>query len=258
MSISRRLTCLFAGGAAGVALTLTSSTSAAAAPPTTCAGGPVAPGTYRALNISGFCQVVGGNVSVSGNLTVASGGVLFAAFSGANLTVGGNLIAQPGGIVVLGCEPVAFPCFNGSGQTQDSVSGNLIGNGALMVLVHASSIGGNVVQSNGGGGVTCNNFPLGQNGPPAYSTYEDNVINGNISITGLRTCWAGIFRNQVGGNAIWSNNITADEDGNEIASNTIARNLNCVSNDPDVQFGDSGGTPNKVGGKATGQCTAVV
>jgi hypothetical protein len=257
MSIRRKLLCLVAGAATSVALVVTGAGPVAAASGATCSGGPVAAGTYSALTITGLCQVAAGDVSVTGNLTVASGGVLLAAFSGSNLTVGGNLIGQSGAIVVLGCEPEAFPCFNGAGKTQHSVGGNLIGNGVVMMLAHASSIGGNVIQS-GGPGVTCSIFPLGPDGPPAFSTYEDNVINGNATVTGLRTCWAGFFRNQVGGNVIWSNNVLADEDGNEIADNTIKGNLNCVANNPAVQFGDSAGTPNTVGGRTNGQCLAVV
>lgn len=257
MSIRRRLACLLSSGALAALFLVPGATSAAAAGNTTCVGGPVAAGAYSSLTVSGFCLVVAGDVSVTGNLTVTSVGVLFAAFNGSNLSVGGNLIAQPGAIAVLGCEPQAFPCFNGPGQTSDSVGGNLIGDGALMVLVHASSIGGNVVQT-GGGGVTCGIFPFGPNGPPAYSTYEDNVIKGNATVEGLRTCWAGFFRNEVGGNVIWSDNLTADEDGNEVATNNIQGNLNCFANDPAVQFGDSGGIPNTVGGRTNGQCTTVV
>ena len=253
----RKLSSLLAASTVAAAFVVAGAVNVSAASNGTCSGGTIAPGTYSSLTVAGFCSVAAGDVNVTGNLTVASGGALLAAFSGSNLTVGGNLIGQSGAIVVLGCEPEAFPCFNGPGQTQHSVGGNLIGNGVLMMLAHASSIGGNVVQS-GGPGVTCSIFPLGPDGPPAFSTYEDNVINSNATVTGLRTCWAGFFRNQVGGNVIWSNNRLADEDGNEIANNAIKGNLNCVANDPAVQFGDSGGTPNSVGGRTNGQCTAVV
>jgi hypothetical protein len=257
MSIRRRLSCWLAGGALSAALLVTGAQSVAAAGPGSCAGGPIAPGSYASLTVSGFClAAIPGTVNVTGNLTVASGGVLLAAFGASNVTVGGNLVVQPGGILILGCEPFAFTCFDDPNlRTNDSIAGNLAADGAVMVLAHADSIGGNVVQSGGGGGLNCNLLPFG---PPAYSTYEDNTIKGNAIIEGLTTCWAGFFRNTVGGNVNYDNNMTFDEDGNEIATNTISGSLNCFANDPAIQFGDSRGIPNTVGGKVHGQCTAVV
>jgi hypothetical protein len=258
MSIRRRLSCFLAGGALSAAL-LVSGAQGVAAADGSCAGGPIAAGTYPSLTISGFCLVVAGDVNVTGNVSVTSGGVLFAAFAGSTLSIGQNLLVGAGGIAVLGCEPEAFPCFNGPGITNDTVSGNVVGDGALMMLLHHNKIGGGLVQSAGGGGVNCSTFPFGPppNGPPAYSTYEDNVINGNANIQGLRTCWAGFIRNTVGGNVNYDNNVTFDEDGNEVVTDTIAGTLNCVANDPAVQFGDSGGIPSTVGGQVHGQCTAV-
>jgi hypothetical protein len=274
MSIRRRLSCLFAGAALSAALVVTTAPSVAAAVGS-CAGGPLA-GAYSSLTITGFCGVESGNVTVSGNLTVASGGVLFAAFAGSDLKIGRNLLVQTGGIVILGCEPGPFTCFNDLNpagtpgfQTHDSVGHNLVADGAIMVLVHASSIGGQVVQSGGGGGVNCQLLPFG---PPAYTTYEDNTIGGSVVVDGLHTCWAGFFRNTVAGNVSWNNNITwdgtpeppgdptlhGDEDGNEISANTISGNLNCFANFPAIQFGDSAGIPNTVAGNVRGQCTAVV
>jgi len=96
--------------------------------------------------------------------------------------------------------------------------------------------------------------PLGPNGPPANSTYEDNAIGKNASITEVQTCWMGFIRNNVSGNVNYQNNVTADDDGNEVVTNTVARNLNCSGNSPAPQFGDSGGIPNTVSGHANGQC----
>ena len=229
----------------------------------------IAGGNYASLTVTTFCVVAAGDVNVRGNLTVASGGALVAAFSGSNLHVGVNVLVQPGGILILGCEPERFDCFNGSGTTHHSVGGNVVSNGALMVLAHASSIGGNVIQQGGGGGVNCQPLPFG---PPAYTAYEDNTISGNAIVQGLHTCWSGFFRNAVGGNVIWNNNITwdgtpeppgdptlhGDEDGNEIANNPIKGNLNCFGNFPAIQFGDSVQPPNVVAGQVHGQCLAVV
>lgn len=220
-------------------------------------------GTYSNLNIAGFCAIDSGNVTVLHNLTVLPNGVLNAAFGGSDLHVHGNLDVQNNGILVLGCEPSAFPCFNDDPNdltmsTSDTVGGNLGANGALMMLVHNNQIGGNVTQSGGGGGVTCATQPLGPNGPPAYSTYEDNAIGRNASVMGLQTCWLGFIRNNVSGNVNFNNNVDFLSDGNEVVTNTVGRNLNCSGNSPAPHVGDSLGSLNSVSGRATGQCASLV
>ncbi len=252
--------------AAGGALALIGSVLAVGAGPAsaqgaasalTCAGGSIAAGTYTSITVTGFCAVDSGNVTVQHGLVVAPGGGLLAAFASSNLNVGQNLSVGQNGILVLGCEPEAFPCFDDpSGATADSVGGNLTAEGALMMLVHGNRIGANVTQSGGGGGVTCDVTPLGPDGPPAYSTYEDNSIGANASISGVQTCWMGFIRNHVAGNVNYSDNVLFDPDGNEVVTNTIGRNLNCSGNDPAPQVGDSGGSSNTIGGRATGQCAA--
>jgi hypothetical protein len=245
----------------------------------TCAGGSVAPGTYKSLTITGLCNLDSGNVTVKHDLTVAAGAGLNAAFSGSNLTVGRDLLLRSGGLLILGCEPFAFPCFNDPNgqkggtvgvQTNHRIGRDFISRGGKLVLLHHSTIGGEVSQTGGGGGLPCVEvFPKG---PPPYTTYEDNVIHGDVTVSGLHTCWAGFFRNVVHGDVSWNNNRTwdgtpeppgnpavhGDEDGNEITTNTIHGDLNCFNNMPAIQFGDSGGVPNTVSGETRGQCLAVV
>lgn len=261
-SFKGRVTAMIAG-AAVIALGLPATAATAAAGPYTCHGGSIPAGSYSSVVVAGFCQVDSGTVTVSGNLSVASGAGLLAAFGGSDLHVGRNMTAASGSIVVLGCEPEAFVCFNDPDQnvgtlaTHDTIGQNFSATDALMVLMHHNRIGSNATQTGGGGGVTCDNFPLGQNGPPAYSTWEDNQIGRNASITGVHTCWMGFIRNHVGNNAIYSDNVLADPDGNEVVTNTIGRNLNCTGNAPSPQRGDSDGDANIVGGKATGQCANI-
>ena len=208
--------------------------------------------------MTGFCSVDAGAVTVTRNLTVTHGAALLAAFGGSDLKVGGNLTVGSRAILVLGCEPEAFPCFNDpNASTSDHVGGNLVADRALMMLVHHNSIAGNVAQSGGGGGVNCTTFPLGPSGPPAYSTYEDNTIGRNAVVTGLRTCWLGFIRNTVTRNVNFNNNRTADPDGNEVVTNTVGHNLNCTANRQAPHVGDSGGSLNTVGHKATGQCVKL-
>jgi hypothetical protein len=229
----------------------------------TCQGGSVAAGTYSSLRIAGICSVDAGTVRARGDLTILSGGGLNAGFGGSNVTVGDDLIVKWNGLLVLGCEPEAFICFNdpdqtvGTLSTDDRVRGSLLSTGALLVVVHHSHLGA-VDQSGGGGGVTCSVFPLGPSGPPAYTDYEDNVIRDNASVVGVHTCWSGFIRNRVRGSVTYSDNKLADPDANEVVTNVIRHNLVCTGNSPKVQVGDSGGSPNQVGGKALGQCAHIV
>jgi hypothetical protein len=262
--LNARLAAVLAAGAVGLAVPLLPAAASAASANATCSGGSVAAGTYRSLTVTGFCSVDAGAVTVTKNLRVAHGAALIAAFGGSDLNVGGNLTVGPHAILVLGCEPEAFPCLNdpnsatgGTMSTSDRVGGNLAADRALMMVVHNNSIAGNVTQSGGGGGVNCTTFPLGPDGPPAYSTYEDNTIGRNASVTGLRTCWLGFIRNTVARNVNFNDNRTADPDGNEVVTNTIKWNLNCHANSPAPQVGDSEGSPNTVGRKATGQCVGL-
>src|SRR5690242_8969560 len=68
----------------------------------TCTGGSIPAGSYSSLKISGVCTLDDGSVTVQGNVTVASGGLLIAAFGGSDLTVGQNLRVSSGGALVLG------------------------------------------------------------------------------------------------------------------------------------------------------------
>jgi hypothetical protein len=234
----------------------------AAGSPLTCDGGSIAPGTYSSVMVAGMCTVDSGSVTVTGNLVVAPGAALIAAFGGSDVTVHGNLIVGSNSVLVLGCEPFAFTCFNDPDQVNGGtlsaagkVGGNLTADHALAVLVHDSRVGRNVVVDGGGGGVNCDVVLLGVS--PAYATFEDVSVGGNVSISGWRSCWLGIFRSTVAGNVNFNDNVVADPDGNEVATDTVGGNLNCSGNDPAPQVGDSGGAPNAVGRKATGQCVSL-
>jgi hypothetical protein len=235
-----------------------------AASASTCSGGSVAAGSYASLTVTGFCTVDAGSVSVATNLTVAPGGELVAAFGGSDVHVGGNLLVQSNGVLILGCEPEAFVCFNdpdqttGTLRTHDTVGLNLTAQNALAVVVHATTIGQNSTVQGGGGGVTCASTIPNIPGPPAYIDFEDDAIGGNSIIQGVQSCWAGYIRNHVARNVIYQGNRFADPDASELTTNTIGGNMICSGNNPVVQFGDSQGSPNVVAGKAIGECTSVV
>jgi len=262
--IGKRFGALVVFVVAAGTLQLVAPTASFAAGAETCSGGSVAAGSYSSLTITGFCTVDAGTVSVAHNLTVAAGGELVAAFGGSDVHVGGNLTVQSNGVLILGCEPEAFPCINdpdqvhGTLMTHDTVGGNLTTQGALAVIVHATDIARNTVVQGGGGGVTCASTIPNVPGPPAYVDFEDNTIGGNSIIQGVQSCWAGYIRNHVSRNVIYQGNTFADPDASELTTNTVGRNMICFGNSPQVQFGDSTGTPDVVGGKALGECKNVV
>ncbi len=171
---------------------------------------------------------------------------------------------ESGATLGLGCEPNYSPCSDdpaaATGGTLTS-SGRIYGSlnewEPLGVIVHASTIGGNVNEFGGGGGVSCTVpttgiFSVLQS--PVFSDYEDNAIGGNFTISGLQTCWLGALRDKVQGSVVDTNNTFADPDADEVISNTIEGNMVCYGNSPAVQFGDSHGVPNEVRGLALGEC----
>ena len=192
---ARSLLCVIGTvGLAAGAMSLNPS-SAAAAGPQTCSGTFTSPGvlagTYSAsVIVVGFCVVNAGPATVNGDLIVGPGAALVAAFAlddqtgtgSSSLTVMGNLKVQTGGVLLMGCEPFFFTCLddNQSSPTLSSpgsVGGNLIEAQPLGVVVHDSSIGRNVIETGGGGGVTCQPSGLfAAFGSPVYSDYEDSTV----------------------------------------------------------------------------------
>jgi hypothetical protein len=116
--------------------------------------------------------------------------------------------------------------------------------------IHNMAIIGGVTSTGGSG-------PFGGPFGITWTTLEDNIISGNVTISGYDGFWSGFFRNHVYGTVKWNDNTVVDPDGNEIQTNTIWGNLNCTGNDPAPQSGDSGGLRNVVHGVETGQCAGL-
>jgi hypothetical protein len=256
------------------------SSIAGAQPPTTSCGTDIPEpaslpaGTYSSVDVLGFCFVDAGDVTVTGNVTIEPGASLVAAFgqndsnspaSGTStLTVDGNVTVASGGAAILGCEPEAFACVDDEGSpptlsSSVTVGGSIEATNSLGVVVHDSTVGGDVVQTGGGGGPSCN--PTGifeEFDSPAYSDYEDNTIGGNLRVTGTSSCWFGALRNTIGGSFTYAENSMTDPDASENLANTVGGNLLCTNNDPQVEYGDSGSSPNVVSGFATGECAFSV
>ena len=258
-------------------LWLTSGSGVASAAPlvaATCGVSPGAPATlpagiYGSITVNGQCDVDGGQVVVTGDVTVTSGASLIASYARnggipgttSGITVNGSITVATGGSLVLGCKASSFQCTDDSGNpsTLDSpasVGGGIVATSPIGVVVHNSTIGGDVTQSGGGGGVDCSPGSLPVFGIGIYSDYEDNTIGGSLHVTDLASCWLGVVRNTIAGSAVFMRNTLSDPDASEILSGHIAGNLLCIGNSPVVHFGDSGGRSNVVSGYATGECAA--
>lgn len=161
------------------------------------------------------------------------------------------------------------------------VTGSIIEHSPLGVIVHNSSIGHNVTESGGGGGLSCappNTGVFAAIGSPVYSDYEDSTVGGNLKISRLNTCWLGLARDKVHGNVTLAKNDLGDPDGIEVVHNKIRKDLSCHGNSH-PRSGEPPGAmpvwdsaeansnsmaiyprisePNKVGGKRSGQCVTA-
>ena len=212
-------------------------------------------GSYRNLTITGNRYVASGTtLTVSHNLTIARGACLDA-FTLGTVTVGNNIRVAKGAILALGCTPGSLgppfnqpPCF---GQTTDDTVGrNLVADHPYTMYLDGDTIHGNLVSNGGGPGL----------GPPFVNfPVKDNTVDGNLIMQGWHGGWAGVIRDTVGGNVIYSRNKSVlDPDANEVQTNTVSGNLICQGNSPSAQVNPAdGGMPNTVGGRKIGQCTGL-
>jgi hypothetical protein len=218
----------------------------------TCSGGPIAPGAYSGLTVTGDC-FFGGDVTVNGNLKVADGAILNDhAFSHAVVHITGNAIVGEGAVLGLG-RYGAGP----APQTGTVVDGNIVADGPLSLYLSGITVHGSVISNGGGGGVTgeFRNFPT-----------KDNIVDGNLVVQGWHGGWLGVIRNHVHGNVIVSDNASVrteegpgvDTDSTEVMSNVVDGNLICQGNTPAAQVNpDDGGVPNDVGGVEVGECAGL-
>jgi hypothetical protein len=247
--------------------------------PSTCTGTFNAPGVlagkYKGdVVVTGVCVVNGGAAVIKGDLILAPGSALNATFAlndvagtgTSSLTVKGDVKVGPGALLAMGCEPNFSPCSddpdaaNGGPGTltgQNKVFGDVRAFQALGVLLHASTIKGDVSLRGGGGAESCNPpFPgiFADLQSPPFSDAEDNTIGGDLTMTGMQSCWLGALRNSVRGNVVVAGNTMADPDAMEILANLVRGSIACFHNSPAVQYGDSGSSPNQVRRHAFGEC----
>lgn len=230
----------------------------AAPAPYTCAGGEIPTGTYSSLTVTGPCAIEeGAVVDVRGNVQIARGAALDAQSAPSTLTVGRNVTGLAGSFVGLGCQPsTAFNPPNSAHACQSdpegisdiTVHGNVTVTDAMAVMLNGITVHGNVTLSGGGS--------------PIPWTVKNNRVDGNITVTGLRTEWIGVMFNTVGRNVTLTNIALSDPHpgapGVYIVRNNVGRNLTCNGLTPGVSGGFVPGSVNVVGGNATGQCADLV
>jgi hypothetical protein len=158
------------------------------------------------------------------------------------LSIKGGLYVERGATFVFGDE--------GSPSVNATITGGVHATNAASVQVHFSTINGGIDVHGGAG-------PFGGPFDVTWNTFEDNQINGSVTIDGYNGFWQGFFRNTVNGTVDFTNNTVTDPDGNEVQTNTIHGSLNCSGNSPDPQQGDSEGSPNSVTGAKTGDCAGL-
>jgi hypothetical protein len=212
------------------------------------------------------------NMTIDGNVLVEFGGSALLGCYPLQVTLWGgtSLFTTPDFPCID--DPNAFPTSGISTPTLSAteyIGGNLISEDALGVVVHNATVRGSVEEYGGGDGTAFNPVgifavyiaggpaqPNGLDEPialPAYYDYANVNVGGNMTVTGMDEDWYGIDRDTVHGNLTDTDNTTA-QDGNEVFNNTVYGNLVCSGNNPAVEYGDSNGGPNKVGGNATGEC----
>jgi hypothetical protein len=169
-----------------------------------------------------------------------------------------------GGTAILGCFASSSPCLDDPNPNSPTLNGpvsigrDLIANAPLGVLMHDGTVGRDVQESGGGGGVTCDVPTSGifnAIGSPVFSDYEDSSVGRDFTVTGLQSCWFGTLRVNVGRNLSYVGNTLADPDASEVHTNTVGKDISCSGNSPQVQYGDAiNGGPNVVQRNASGEC----
>jgi hypothetical protein len=255
-SHGRRLRVVVSGSIAltvGLLAAIPSLAPAKSSKPFTCSGSLHAPGSLsgsypNGVIVKGFCAVNAGKANVTGTLTVTKTGVLGAAFGlnskthhgGSSLLVTGNLVVDKGGTAIIGCKVnpngSGFPCIDDKSKhptlkSAETITGNLIMNGAFGVVVHNSKVDGSITETGGGNGLNCK--PSGVFAAfmsPPYFDYEDSTVKGNVTISKLVGCYLAVIRDHVAGNLTFTNNRLADPDAIEVEANHVGGNLACTGN----------------------------
>ncbi|MCB0989243.1 MAG: hypothetical protein H6519_05125 [Microthrixaceae bacterium] len=212
-------------------------------------------GTYNQLRIAGACRPAPGAViRVRGSLFVTPGSAFDAQSAPSTITVFGNVNAAAGSILGLGCQPPsmtgnsAHECVEDpGGHSTISVMGSVNATDVNTLLLNGVSVRRNVNVSGGGGFIPW--------------SIKNNIIGGNLNVSGVTTNWFGAMFNTVGGDVNLFNitSLEFDHPGGPVyvVRNTVGRNLTCVGLVPGVSGGFRPGPANEVGLHTFGQCVGL-
>ena len=116
------------------------------------------------------------------------------------------------------------------------------------MLLNGITVRGNITALGGGSGIPW--------------SIKNNTVSRNVTVAGQTTNWVGVMFNKIGGNATLLGIAVTDTDpgahGAFVVQNHIRRNLVCFGMTPTVSGGFSPTEVNVVGGRAVGQCAALV
>src|SRR5262245_37879222 len=147
------------------------------------------------------------------------------------VTVQGNVILEEGASLTSECDT-----FN--------VNGNFLGDGWNSVIMIGDSVASASIHGN-----------VSITGATGEVFLDEVIIGGNLQISDSNGFQITVTFSNVAGNALFQNN-TLTPPGPDplfiISGNTISGNLVCSGNDPAPT-----GTGNDVGGRKTGQCSAL-
>jgi hypothetical protein len=226
-------------------------------PATTCSGGDLPSGVYEGLIITGDCALrTGTTVEVDGNLSLASAAT-FDAASTSSVRVIGDIRVGKGASLWLGCPLASVPGDGTAGggdspctgKTNDVVEGSIVADHPRALHLDGDTIWGSLISIGGG---------PGDNETPYVSfPVEDNVIRGDVSITGWKGTWFDFIGNVSFGGVLLAGMESANPGSTEIIANAVSDNLICLDDSPAAHTGGSDDVANFVGGQELGQCTGL-
>lgn len=172
------------------------------------------------------------------------------------ITVRRNVIALSGALLGLGCQPASYvhnsghACTAGdvNGHSTITVGGNVTALNTATVLLNGITVGGHITALGGGSDIPW--------------SIKNNTIGRNVFVAGQTTNWVGVMFNKIGGSATLLGITVTDTDpgprGAYVVQNHIRRNLVCFDVTPTATGGFSPTEVNTVGGRAFGQCAALI
>jgi hypothetical protein len=210
-----------------------------------CGSGPILPGTYISLIVTGVCYVSPeGTVVINGDLRVAHDAVLNT-LGGGTLIVDGNFYSGTNSVTDMG----------GPG---DLVAGNVYSDNPFEMLWTGVTVGGwyYVVGENGYSDNTSCAVP-GVSGYPATISFSHGSVGEYLTYTGNRSCTMSVFDSKIHGSVSFYGNHTTPKAGSfMVGGNTIGAKLNCGKNSQMPVLG-KGNKKNVVKYAARGQCKGL-